>query len=67
MAWLEIGYQTSPAHERIVDMARSTFGQCPSEEPWAPHLSLGKRSLVSTDNRAVLVAPHGLCAFFCSI
>ena len=40
MSWLDISFETTPAHERIIDIARSIFGKAPSTAPWKPHLSL---------------------------
>jgi hypothetical protein len=43
MAWMEVTYETSAEHEKLLDRVRDCFidrKEAPVREPWAPHASL---------------------------
>jgi len=41
MTWMEVTCQTSPEHEQLIALARTTFGAPPASGAWLPHISLG--------------------------
>jgi hypothetical protein len=43
MAWMEVSFETSAAHEALLDLVRDCFidrEEAPFRVPWAPHASL---------------------------